>query len=328
MADVELQSEEAGESSGLKRHWDDWIKSLGPLLLVAVGVGLYRFDILPEQYAGAALVLVIVLGTLLSTAWPAWSFVRTPLQKGLFFTMALLWLASSLYEPLRLAFPSKPLAETNLTPNALTQKVTVDRDGPFEATVSGAFKAPGASEVEATYTLKVESGSTSDSVTGEIKRNIQRNRVSRRGGTSTTLTQHTEESFRLPTVSGRELTISTDGIDEQLDDSLHVAIRHGGPPPLIFLVFGVLMVLFALALDTKLVDFKGKLAKTYVTCGAAVALVFAQRFTHVATPSASVRPGIDSLILGLLAGGLGGWVLSSIARFMFGPKPPKAIATR
>ena len=328
MADVELENEDAGESSGLKRHWDDWIKSLGPILLVAVGVGLYKFDLMPEQYAGCALVVVVVFGALLSTAWPAWSFTRTPAQKGLFFTMVVLWLASSLYEPLRLTFPGKPLAETNLTPTALTQKVTVDSDGPFEATVSGAFKNAGASEVEATYTLKVDSGDTSDSVSGEVKRNLSRNRVSRRGGTATTLTQHTEESFRLPTVRGRELSISTDGIDEQLDDSLHVTIRKGGPPPLVFLVMGIFMVIIALVLDTKLVDFKGKLAQTYVTCGAAVACVFAQRFAHVVTPSASVRPGIDALLLGLFAGGFGGWLLSTVARFMFGPKPPKVATSR
>ena len=311
-------------SSGLKRHWDDWIKSLGPILLLGVGIMLYKFDLLPEPFAGAALVLVVALGSLLSTAWPAWSYVRKPVHKALFVTMVLLWLVASLTEPLRLTFPGKPLAETTLTPAALTQKVSVDSDGPFAATVSGAFKTPGASEVEANYTLKVESANVSDTVTGEIKRNIVRNRVSRRGGTSTSLQMQTEESFRLPNVRGHELTISTDGIDEQLDDSLHVTIRKAGPPPMIFLGLGVLMVLIALYFDTKMVDFKGKLAKTYITCGAAVSCVFAARFMMVATPSASVRPGIDALIMGLLAGGLGGWLVSTIARFMFGPKPAKA----
>jgi hypothetical protein len=47
-----------------------------------------------------------------------------------------------------------------------------------------------------------------------------------------------------------------------------------------------------------------------------------------ATPHSLVRPAVGALVLGLLAGGGGGWVLSGLARLLFGPPRPKKAARR
>jgi hypothetical protein len=229
---------------------------------------------------------------------------------------------------MRLAFVAKPLATARFSPNMLKTTVQTGADGPYEVVVSGHFKQPSAADVEASYSLKVV-GQGEANVTGEIKRSTHRYRTGRRGGTSTSLEERTEAIHRVEGVRGSELTISTEGIDEQLDGNLEVSIRPAGPRPEIFWGLGALAILFGLILDARLSNeireedrkVRGpKREQSYLTVVTAMLLVFSINFPMEATPHALVRAAVGAFVLALLVGGAGGWLIASFIRLATRPK--------
>lgn len=307
--------------------WEGWLKSLGGIGLILIAYLLYKFDLVPETLAGAALVLIVIVGAIAMTALPAWSFVKTPVARGLFVTFLAVWAVGTGYPTMRSALPPRSLAEVKLTPTQLAAKAHVEHTGPLELTVSGHFKGAAMAEADANYTITVDSAGGHDEVSGTLKRALVRYRAGRRGGTSTSIQERTEELHRLPAARG-DLTISTDGIDEKLDGGLTVDVRSAGLNPIIFLVLGGLAVLLALFFDARLVIDPKTKVRTYLTVGAAVCYVFAIHYPGEATPSSLVRPAVGSLVLALLVGGLGGWLLGFLARLLFGPKVAVARKSR
>jgi hypothetical protein len=206
--------------------------------------------------------------------------------------------------------------------------VRIDRGGPLEAVVSGAFKVKGQTETEVKYAVKISAGDAVDEPEGILKRSVMSVRTSRRGGRSTFVKEGTEKTYRLQSVRGPgNVTITAESIDDEkdLEDGLIVTLRSGGLPPIVFILLGVLAVLVAIGLDARLVDAKSRV-KTYLAAGAGVTLVFALHFPDEATPLSIVRPAVSAAVLALLIGGLGGWVLGTVARLLFGgaPKAKKA----
>jgi hypothetical protein len=273
-----------------------------------------------ERLAGAAAVLLVVGGAVGSTALPAWPLARTPALRALFVAVVVVWVGSMGYPPLRAALPGRTLGEARLTAAQPSAKLHVDGNGPFEVSVGGNFKQAGG-EAEAPYTIKVDGGGHSDEVSGAIKREVQHVRTSRRGGTSTQIVERTEYLHRLASAAGSELTLTADGVDEQLDNGLFVEVRAAGPNPLFFYLLGALAVLGAVALDSQLTDLKGKL-KSYLAVGAGLCYVFAIYLPLNATPHSLVRPAVGGLFAGM-GGAAGGWLLGAIARALFGPKLKK-----
>jgi hypothetical protein len=311
--------------------WEGWIRPLGVIFLLILAVVIYKFDLISETVAGVLLALGVIGGTMASGALPAWPLVRKPGERAMFFAMIALWLVGTGYPALRVALPGRVLAEGHLTTQSPSATLKTDSDGPYALTVSGRFKQAGASDAEATYTIKAEGGGATDEVSDRLERKRVSVRVGRRGGTSTQLQEHTEKSHRLPGVRGSEVKLTADGVDDQLEEGLTIALRSGGPSPLLFTALAVLALLLALVLDSKLVDpatltgkSKSKGVRTYLTAAVAVALVFSLNYPAEATPHSVVRPAVGALALGLLAGGIGGWLLSGIARALFGPKVKKA----
>jgi hypothetical protein len=307
--------------------WEEWVRPLGVIFLCAVAYVLYKFDLISEGTAGALFVIGVVLGTLAAGALPAWPLCRTATHRGLLAALVALWALGTGYPAIRAALPPRAIAVVHLTTAQPSQKVQVGADGPYEIAASGRLKQIGAAEVEARYALKVEGGGHSDEVSGELKRALVHLRTSRRGGTSTSVQEHTEVAHRLPSVRGPELTISTDAIDESFEEGLEVAVRRAGPNPVIFFVLGGLAVLLALVLDVLLPlkpDAKAPKSKpatkTYLAAASGVALVFSIDFPTEGTPHSLVRPAVGALILALVVGGLGGWLLAGIVRVFAGPK--------
>jgi hypothetical protein len=333
--DGEGQAKRGGSSSSFQlwfeEAWEGWIRPLGVIFLLIVAVAIYKFDLITESFAGVLLAAGVIGGTLASGALPAWPLVRKPGERVAFFAMVALWLLGTGYPSLRVAIPGHVLAEGHLTTEAPSATLKTGAEGPYALTVSGHFKQAGAADAEATYTIKAEAGGATDEVSDKLERKRVSVRVGRRGGTSTQLQEHTEQSHRLPTVRGGEVKLTADGVDDQLEEGLAVALRSGGPNPLVFTAMAVLALLLALGLDAKLVDpstltgkSKSKGVRTYLTAAVGVALVFSLDYPAEATPHSVVRPAVGALALGLLAGGIGGWLLSTIARGLFGPKVKKA----
>jgi hypothetical protein len=307
----------------LEEAWEGWVKSVGVLLLCAVAYILYKFDLVAERTAGWVAVVAVVVGALWATVPLAWERVKSrgPAAKALFVVMVATWAAGTGYPSLRAAMPPAPLADAHITPGALSAKLPVKTTGPLELSVLGRFKSAGG-EAEASYDLKVEGGGQSEQVSGLLKRSLMRVRTSRRGGTSTTVTEHTEQSHRLASVHGPEITVSAENVDEQLEDGLIIHARPAGPEPLVFIILGAFAVLCAIGFDARLVEPRVK-EKTYLTAASALALVFSIRFPIAATPHSLVRPAVDALFLAAVSGGLGGYLVAFVARAGFGPKLPK-----
>jgi hypothetical protein len=304
----------------MEDQWEGWLKSVATIILFAIAYVLYKFDLVGEGFAGAALVLAVVGGSLGSVALPAWPMVRSPAQRYLLIGVVTIAALSSGYPALRAAVPPTALGQTKLTMAQPTSTLKVAGDGPYEIAVGGAFKQAGG-EAEVSYTIKV-TGNGSDEVSGSIKRSTQRVRTSRRGGTTTTVVEHSENVHRLGDVRGSDLSFSAEGVDDQLADGLTVDVRPAGPNPLLFIILGVLAILGSLVLDARLVDQKGK-TKGYIAVAVALCFVFGLDFPTIATPHSLVRPAIDSLIKALALGALPGWLLGALARVWFGPKIKK-----
>jgi hypothetical protein len=304
-----------------EEHWEGWIKPVGGILLILLAYALYKFDLVGEGLAGAGLVLAVLLGALGTTAMPAWPLVRTSQQRALFTMVVFVALIATGWPTMRAAVPPKAVAETRLTAQQPSAKVHADGNGPWELAVGGTFKQAGG-EAEAGYTIKV-AGNGSDEISGSIRRALVRVRTSRRGGTSTSVQERTENVHRLPTVRGSDLTITADAVDDQLADGLLVDVRPGAPNPLIFIIASILALIGALVLDARLTDQKGK-QKAYLTVGVGICFAFAMYFPEEATPHSLVRPAVAALVFALAVGGLSGWLLGVIARAAFGPKIKKA----
>jgi hypothetical protein len=304
--------------------WEGWLKSASVIALIAAAYLVYKFDLIAESRAGLVSV-VAVIGLAMSTALsPAWPRVqeRSPFYKGLFILMMILWAAAVGYPSLRAVSPPAPFAEAELTPQKLSEQLKTPSTGPYELVVSGQLKA-GAGEVEAGYSIKAEGGGGSDEVSGELQRKMVRVRVSRRGGTQSSVAEVNEQAHRLPHVRGNQVTLTADSIDEQqLEGGLRVELRQAGLEPAIPWALGALAILLGLFFDVKLHDPKLK-DKTWIGVAIAVTFVFSIKFPEDATPHSLVRPAVGALVLGLLIGGLGGWLLTVIARGLFAPKLPK-----
>jgi hypothetical protein len=327
--------EEGGEDSGPKKSasrfqlwfeeaWEGWLKSVGVIVLCAIGYLVYKFDLISEGRAGLIAVVGVVGGGILMATGLAWPRAKekSPGFRAGFLFMCVLWAAGAGYPSLRAAMPPAPYAEATLTPQALSAKMKTPSNGPYELLVSGQLK-PGGGEVEVGYSIKAEGGGGSDEVSGDITRKTVSVRVGRRGGTQQSIKEVNEQAHRLSNVKGNEVTVTADSVDDQqLQGGLIVELRAAGLEPIIFWVLGGIAFLMALFFDAKLTDPKQK-EKTFLAVAIAITMVFAVRFPMVTTPHSLVRPAVDALILGALAGGVGGWILTLIARAMWAPKLPK-----
>ncbi len=300
--------------------WEGWIRPLGLIVVLAIGYLLYKYDLLSETVMGALLVLGVILGAIGAGVLPALPLTRAPWQRALLVTMALAALVATGYPTLRLVLPGAPLAEATLTTAAPSVTVTPSAIGPYDVTASGHFKDSSRAEAEASYTLKVSDNSGgSDEVEGAVRRKQLSYRTRR--GSSTSTMERNEQTLRLPHVRGPQVTLATD-VDEQLEGGLKLELRRGSLNPIVFLVLGILALLMALVLDTRLIDWKTN-KKSHVTACVAIAFAFAVSYPDEATPHALVRPAVSSFILALVVGGLGGWLLGGIGRVLAGPKKPK-----
>jgi hypothetical protein len=302
--------------------WEGWIRPLGLILLLAIGYLLYKFDIVGERTTGITAVLAIVVGAIVVGALPALPLATKPWQRALLATMVAAALAGMVYPSVRAAVPGRQYVEATLTNDKPTATMTTGAAGPYELLVSGHFKDAGRQDAEATYNLKVtDNGGGSEEVNGEIARKLVTIH-SRKGGSSSSVQEQNEEKHRLGKILGPQVTVTADGVDEQLENGLTVALRAGGLDPVVFIVLGALAILIALVLDTRLVDVKGK-QKAYLTAAMAIAFSFSMYYWRDATPSRLVKTAVSALFFALIVGGIGGWAAGGIARALFGPKIPK-----
>ena len=303
--------------------WEGWLKSVLMILAIAGAYVVYKFDLVTENVAGLALVLAVLVGTLASVAVPAWPMIdRSPSRRAMFLTASLLALVGAGYPALRAVIRPSPLAEGKLTAEGQSVTLKTSHAGPYELAANGHLKAGG--EQEASYGLVVTGGGGEDRIDDSLERRVVRVRVSRKGGTSSSVQESNEKLHPLANVRGEELKVTAERLDtDKLEDGLIVEILPAGLNPIAFWVLCGIAFLLGVGLDTKLTDQKGK-ARSYLATGIGMMLVFSIFLPTLTTPHSIVRPGVDALIRAVFLGALPGWLFGAIGRVMFGPKPKKA----
>jgi hypothetical protein len=305
--------------------WEGWIRPLGLILLLAIAYLLYKFDIVGEHAMGLLAVLGIVVGTITVGALPALPLTRAPWQRALLATMVAAALGGMVYPAVRAAAPGKTLAEGVLTVDKPSATLITNTSGPYQLDVAGHFKEAGRQDAEASYTIKAtDNGGGSDEISGTIERKLVT--IRSRKGSSSSVQERDEQKHRLAHVTGPQVTLTADGVDEQLETGIHVVLRPGGLDPIIFIVLGALAIAMALVLDARLVDIKGK-QKSYLTAATAIAFAFSIYYWREATPARLVKTAVSALLFALIVGGIGGWAAGGIARALFGPRAPKKAAS-
>jgi hypothetical protein len=301
--------------------WEGWIRPLGLMFLLAIGYLLYKFDIVSEHLTGIVAVLAIVVGAIVVGALPALPLVRAPWQRALLAAMVAAALGGMVYPAVRAAVPGRVYATAMLTSDKPSATLSTGTSGPYELLVAGHFKEAGRSDAEASYGIKaIDNSGGADEVSGEIARKLVT--IRSRKGSSSSVQDLNEEKHRLGHVRGPQVTLTADGVDDQLDGGLSVALRPGGLDPIVFIVLGALAILMAIVLDTRLVDLKGK-QKAYLTAATSIAFAFSLYYWREATPARLVKTAVSALLFALIVGGIGGWMVGGLARVLFGPKLPK-----
>lgn len=319
--DAKAGDAKAEPPSGLRgfveQHWEGWLSQVLLMAIVGIGVLGYKMEWLREGTIGLVLVGGMLAVAIYGTAAPTYDLIENKTARTLFAVLAIFWAASVGYPALRKAVPRKVLAEAVLTPANLTAKLAVaeNGNGPFDVTASGTLRPDAGQEKRVDYTFKlVGDGGQETELSGEFSVSMHQARVRR--GSNVWSEQHNQVEHRLSSsLRGRELTVSTEQVDELLQSGLHVSLHPQSMDPQWFLIGGILVVLAMLFVEAKVGDSK---TKTHLIMASASTLVFSWWFQKNATASRLVSPALDALLLAAVTGGIGGTLVGAVVRRISG----------
>jgi hypothetical protein len=306
-----------GARGFIEQHWEGWLSQV--LLMAILGVGIlgYKLEWLREGTIGLVLVGGMLAVAIYGTAGPAYDLIENKTARTLFAVLAIVWAAAVGYPALRKAVPRKVLGETVLTTSSLNAKVSIAENatGPYDLTASGTLRPDAGQEKRVDYAIKVGGdGGQETELSGEFSVSMHQARVRR--GSNLWSEQHNQVEHRLPGgLRGKELTISTESVDELLQSGLHISIHPQSMDPQWFLLAGVLVVLAMLYVEARVGDSK---TKTHLVMASASTLIFSYWFQKNATASRLVPPALDALLLAAVTGGIGGTLVGAVVRRISG----------
>jgi hypothetical protein len=297
----------------MEQHWEGWLSQVLLILLLGAGVIGYKMDLLRESMIGILLSGGLVASAIYVTAIPAYDLIKNSTGRRLFAALVVLWVIAAGYPTLRKGMSRKVLAETVLTEESKTVKLPVAEGqvGPYDVTISGSLKPDAAQSSNIGYELVVAGeGGIRTEVSGEFTYAVHQARV-RRGSTHWT-EQHNQIEHRLPrALRGSELTISTDRVEDTLQDGLHVTVHPQSYDPNWFFVAGIFVVFAMIYVESRIGDSK---TKPHLIMASATTLVFSYWYHLHATSNRMVAPTLDALILAVITGGIGGTIVGAIVR--------------
>ena len=220
--------------------WEGWIRPLGLIVLLAIGYVLYKFDIVSEHVAGVAAVLAIVVGAIVVGALPARPLVQKPWQRALLVAMVAAALGGMVYPSVRAAVPGRLYAEARPDQRQAVADADDGRGRPVRADGLGPLQ-----------------GGRPQRRRGDVQPQSRRQRRRQRRGLGRDRAQAGDdpqpqglvvvgdraergEAPPRPRRSARKVTLTADGVDEQLESGLAVSLRPGGLDPIIFIILGAL----------------------------------------------------------------------------------------
>ena len=303
-------------------HWEAW---LGPVLLLALAGALiigYRADYIRESMIGMLFSAGLVVVAIYSTAVPAYDLIPSKNGRYAFAALCILWAAAAGYPTLRKSMARTVYGQAVLTDQSKSEKVQLPegKTGPFDVTVSGTLKTEGAQNSNAVFEVQVAGEGGTETLSGEFS--VRTNQMRVRQGTSSWTEQSNQIEHRLPrSLRGNTLTFTVEHIDDLLADGLHVSVHPQSYDPKWFFLLGILVVLGMIYVEGKIGDAK---TKTHLIMASASTMVFAFHFHEHATASRMVKPALDSLILAVLTGGIGGTLVGAVVRRASGRDKIKA----
>jgi hypothetical protein len=138
------------------------------------------------------------------------------------------------------------------------------------------------------------------------------NQMRARRGTMNWSEQHNQEEHRLPSsFRGKEITVTSDSVDELLESGIHVTVHPQSYDPKWFFLAGILVFLGMMFVETRIGDQK---TKPHLIMASASTLVFSYWFHKNATPSRLVAPTLDAALLAAIVGGIGGTLVGAVVR--------------
>ena len=303
-------------------HWEAW---LGPVLLLALAGALiigYRADYIRESMIGMLFSAGLVVVAIYSTAVPAYDLIPSKNGRYAFAALCILWAAAAGYPTLRKSMARTVYGQAVLTDQSKSEKVQLPegKTGPFDVTVSGTLKTEGAQNSNAVFEVQVAGEGGTETLSGEFS--VRTNQMRVRQGTSSWTEQSNQIEHRLSrSLRGNTLTFTVEHIDDLLADGLHVSVHPQSYDPKWFFLLGILVVLGMIYVEGKIGDAK---TKTHLIMASASTMVFAFHFHEHATASRMVKPALDSLILAVLTGGIGGTMVGAVVRRASGRDKIKA----
>lgn len=303
--------------SGFQRFMDDhWEAWLGPVLMLVLAAGFiisYKADLLRESAVGLIVSGGIVAYAIYYTAIPAYELIKQQTARRLFALLCIVWVAAAGYPTLRKGLSRDILAETVLTKESKSEKLALKggKTGPFDVTVSGTLKQSGGQDTTVSYTLNLTTDTgVSQELSGEFSQKM--NQMRARRGTMNWSEQHNQEEHRLPSsFRGKEITVTSDSVDELLESGIHVTVHPQSYDPKWFFLAGILVLLGMMFVETRIGDQK---TKPHLIMASASTLVFSYWFHKNATPSRLVAPTLDAALLAAIVGGIGGTLVGAVVR--------------
>lgn len=296
----------------MEDHWEAW---LGPVLLLALAGAMivgYRMDYLRESMIGMLLSAGLVAYAIYATAVPAYDLIQSKNGRYAFAALCILWAAAAGYPTLRKTMARTVYGQTVLTESSKSEKVQLPegKTGPFDVTVSGTLKSDSSQNAAAVYDLQIAGEGSNEAVSGEFS--VRTNQMRARRGTATWTEQSNQNEHRLSrSLRGNTLSFTVEHVDDQISDGLHISVHPQSYDPKWFFLLGIFVVIGMMYVESKIGDSK---TKTHLIMAAASTLVFAFHFHEHATASRVVKPALDSLILAVLTGGIGGTMVGAIVR--------------
>lgn len=301
----------------MEQHWESWLSQVLLILVLGAGVIGYKMDLLRESMIGILLSGGLVASAIYMTAIPAYDLIRNTTGRRLFAALVVLWVIAAGYPTLRKGMSRKVLAETVLTEESKSVKLPVAEGqvGPYDVTVSGTIKSDAGQNSNIGYELVVTGdGGVRTELSGEFTYAVHQARV-RRGSTHWT-EQHNQIEHRLPSdVAGKELTISTERVEDTLQDGLHVTVHPQSYDPKWFFLAGILVVLGMIFVESRIGDAKNK---PHLIMASATTLVFSYWYHMHATSTRMVAPTLDAVLLAAITGGIGGTLIGAVVRRVSG----------
>jgi hypothetical protein len=292
------------------------------------GAGVYllsQVEVLRPYMGFLGGLILIVGGIVYGMMRPEDAPIRVGANKAqpLVLVVALLTLVAALIPYLHTNFPGAPQFHGTLSPRHARASFDLDDDkGVLELVVHGQLKR-GAGSAAGGYSLVLEHAGTKRHIEGTFKRTYSTRKI-RRGkvkiGTSSEFTYHVNQ---VPSLGKGRYTLELVTVDASLRNYLRIKVFDAWYSEKMLISVLVGLVVLGLFADVASTRYKHR---TRVATGALVAVGFAIYFNRQFAPDAVLGTVLGGALVAILAGWVGGGMLSFVTK-RIGGEPRAAQAT-